>query len=45
MRVMMEKESESDGRRESEIDIFRREKMIWDEIWVVGSTQIDFSRR
>ena len=43
--VMMERESESDRRRESESDIFGREKIIWGEIWAVGSTQIDFNRR
>ena len=57
VRVMMERESESDGRRESESesesdgrregenDIFGREKIIWGEIWAVRSTQFDFSRR
>ena len=45
VKVMMERESESDGRRESESDIFGRKKIIWGEIWAVGSTQIDFNRR
>ena len=45
VRVMMERESESDGRRESESDIFEREKIIWGEIWVIGSSQMNLSRR
>ena len=36
VKVMMERESESDGRRESENDIFGRKKIISSEISAVG---------